>query len=351
VKPAGSPELEVVAALDQAPGNVTVTPDGRVIMSLHQFFEPKMRVAELGLGGELVPFPNPEWAYGREGDVGVDAVLGIAADADGRVWMLDNGLRSRARPRLVAWDTEADALAYDIDLGFPATGKRQFVNDLVVDLDRGLVYIADPAFREQAALIVVDFVRGAVRRVLEGHESVVATGYDDPEMDLVIEGHKVTLPGPNGTRVNARVGVNPIALDSHGEWLYYGPMHGRWMYRVRADDLADASLTDAQLGARVERWAKRPISDGIAIDQAGNVYISEIGGNAIGVIEPDRGYRRLFHGPRLSWPDAFSFGPDGYMYTVANQLHLSLILSADGGAAPPFHVFRFKPLAPGVVGR
>jgi len=42
-----SDSLEVVAELPFAPGNITLTPDGRLILSLHQFYNPEMRVAEL----------------------------------------------------------------------------------------------------------------------------------------------------------------------------------------------------------------------------------------------------------------------------------------------------------------
>ena len=40
-------KLEVVAELQQAPGNITLTPDGRMIISLHQFYGPELRVAEV----------------------------------------------------------------------------------------------------------------------------------------------------------------------------------------------------------------------------------------------------------------------------------------------------------------
>ncbi len=35
--------LETFAELDMAPGNITVTPNGDVIISLHQHFEPELR--------------------------------------------------------------------------------------------------------------------------------------------------------------------------------------------------------------------------------------------------------------------------------------------------------------------
>lgn len=332
-----APALEVVAEVDQGPGNITVTPAGQIVMSLHPFYEPATRVVTLGKDFTLMPFAA---------DAGVDAVLGIQADRDGVVWMLDTGMRSGTPRTLIGWDTAANKVAHTIDLG-PVTPKDAFVNDLVVDRDHGAVYIADPAGGANAAIIVVDIATGKARRVLEGHASVVPE-----DVDLVIDGTPVRVKLPSGEEIRPRVGINPIAADAKSEWLYYGPMHGTSMYRVRTSDLRDTSLDAAALASRVERWAEKPICDGIAMDEAGNIYITDLAANAIGVIGPDRGYRVLIQDARLSWPDALSFGPDGYMYTVANQLHRTARLNAGTQTAtPPFLVLRFRSLAPGVVGR
>jgi sugar lactone lactonase YvrE len=331
-------EVEVVAELDQAPGNITVTPAGRIVMSLHQFYEPKLRVATLDDSGKLVPF-----AAGAR----VDSVLGIQADRDGVVWMLDNGMRSNKPRRVIGWDAEKDRKVADIALG-KAAPKDAFVNDLVVDRDHDTIYVADPAGGANAALIVVDLKTRKARRVLEGHESVVP----ENDLDLVVDGTPVRIRTPDGNEIRPHIGVNPIAADAKNEWLYYGPMHGEALYRVRTADLRDASLAPAALAERVERWAERPISDGIAMDDAGNIYITDVGSNAVGVIGADRQYRILVQDPRLSWPDSFSFGPDGKLYVVANQLHRTARLNAGTQtAAPPFHVLRFQPLAAGVTGR
>lgn len=330
-------DVEVVAELDQAPGNITVTPSGRIVMSLHQFYEPKLRVATLE-DGKLVPF-----AAGAR----VDAVLGIQADREGVVWMLDNGMRSNKPRRVIGWDAEKDRKVADIAIG-KAAPKDAFLNDLVVDRDHDAIYIADPAGGANAALIVVDIKTRKARRVLEGHESVVPRS----DLDLVVDDTPVRVRTPAGEEIRPHIGVNPIAADAQNEWLYYGPMHGDTLYRVRTADLRDASLAPAALAERVERWAERPISDGIAMDDAGNIYISDIGANAVGVIDADRQYRLLAQDPRLSWPDAFSFGADGKLYVVANQLHRTARLNAGTQTAtPPFHVLRLEPLATGVTGR
>ena len=76
--------LEVVALLEQAPGNVAVTAGGRIIVSQHQFYDPIYRVVEVMGDGSTQPFPNEAWASapGPDGR-GMVAVLGIRADPAG----------------------------------------------------------------------------------------------------------------------------------------------------------------------------------------------------------------------------------------------------------------------------
>lgn len=340
------PELEVAARLDQAPGNITITPSGRMLVSLHQFFQPELRVAEVRPDGSLAPWPRAARASGPD-PLPLDSVLGLQSDPDGVVWLLDNGMRTKRTPRLVAWDERGDSLVRVIPLPPPATVAGSFANDLAIDMTHGAIYIADPAGGADAAVIVVDLAEGTARRVLAGHASVVPE-----EIDLVVEGRPVRAKLPDGGLVSPRAGVNPLDLDAADEWLYYGPMHGRSMYRVRTSDLLDPALSAETLASRVERFAPKPVSDGGTIDRAGNIYVTDIANDAVGVIGPDRSYRILVRDPRLSWPDAFAFGPDGWLYVVANQLHRSPVLNAGESAVqPPFLILRLRPLGPGIVGR
>ena len=266
--------VETFAELAVGPGNIATTPDGRVFVSLHQFYNPEYAVVELR-GGAVVPFPDDAHAKAAA----LDSVLGIRADSRGVVWMLDNAMRRGGTRKIVAWNPTLNALDRTIDLA-AVTPPDAFLNDLAVDRTSEAVYVADPAGGANAALIVVDLVTGTSRRVLEGHVSVI------PEpRDLVVDGEPVRVKLPDGTIVRPHVGVNPIALDANDEWLYFGPMHAAMLYRVRTRDLRDTALAPEALAARVEAYAERPITDGISIDRAGNIYLGDLANNAIGMID------------------------------------------------------------------
>lgn len=337
---------DIIAKLDNAPGNITVTEDGRIIMSLHQFYQPQYTVVEYK-NKTLVPFPNKELSdTGSTSALKLDSVLGIRS-ANGIVWMLDNGMRSGVTPKLVGWDTKTDKLHQIIKLPAPITPSDAFVNDFVVDTKRNHIFISDPAGGTNAGLIVVNLNTGKVRRVLEGHSSVI------PEhVDLIIDKVPIQVKDKSGKLSRPHIGVNPITEDLNNEWVYFGPMHGHSLYRIKADDLANEKLDDQALASRVERYSDKPISDGITIDQDNNIYLGELAENAIGVIAPDRKYRRLTQCPNLSWVDSFSFGPESKLYAVVNRLHQSATLNSGVETAkPPFFLLQVKALAAGLSGR
>ena len=105
--------LETVAELQVCPGNITVTPDSRIIISLHPFYSPRNRVVEITKDGKLVPFPDAGWNSGAMGKDSLDSVLGVQCDTNGVVWMLDNGIRGGSLPKLVGWDTAKNRLIED----------------------------------------------------------------------------------------------------------------------------------------------------------------------------------------------------------------------------------------------
>lgn len=347
--PGAGIDLRVEAELEgERPGNLTVTPSGEVVLSMHQFSSPRYPVMRLGPGGRLRPFPSASFYMARRHGVSLDAVLGIQCDAQGVVWMLDNGLVGKTPPQLVGWDTLHRRIHRVLPIPAYVLRADSFANDLAIDLGRGRVYMADPAGGENAALIVMDLETGLARRLLQGHYSVAA----EP-VDLVIDGTPVQVKTPAGV-VRPHLGVNPLALDPQGEWLYFGPMHGRDLYRVRAELLARAVEPDApDVTRHVEHVGRRPITDGITVSERGTVYLGDLARSGLGALEAGGEYRLLAQdGTRLSWVDAFAYGTDGRVYAVVNRLHETAALSAGArDSRGPFFVISFEPDAAGFPGR
>jgi sugar lactone lactonase YvrE len=340
-------DLQVVASMTQAPGNIAVSPDGRMFVSLHQFYGPDVRVVEVMGDGTTRPFPNAAWSDILSADgVGLQAVLGIRASADGVLWMLDNG---SSPPRLIGWNLNDDSVHQIIAIRPPASVPGSFLNDFAIDLANNAIYIADFADTpEKAAIVVVDLASGKSRRVLQGDRST-----RPEDVPLIVDGRRIRLHKADGLETEARVGVNPITIDVEYQWVYYGAMNGTALWRVRTADLVNSSLSAADLSVRVERFGDKPLSDGISIDSDGGVYVTDLAANGIGVVDTEGHYRLLVQDPqKLSWPDGMSGGPNGRMYVTVNQLHRSPPLNGGvNNAQPPFYIVSFQPLAPAVVGR
>jgi hypothetical protein len=353
----GAPELEVAARLDDRPGNPALTPDGRLIVSLHPFpyGEPSpYHVVEVLEDGGTRPFPNEEWSTAPDEDgVGISAVIGVQSDRRGVVWIMDMG-GDGLPPKLVAWDTKRDKLHRLITIPPHARVPNSFQQDLAIDEVRGAVFIADVGRGDlfgpsNPAIVAVDLHTGYAWRALEGHPSL------QPEEDLSveIEGRPIRVENPEGEVEEPKLGLDPIVIDPANEWVYYGSVHGTSVYRVRAADLLDRSLSEEELSGRVERHGEKAPCDGISIDVAGNVYVTDLENNAVGVTTPDGAYRVLVSDDEhLIWPDGFSYGPDGYLYVAVSQLHRSAVFNAgEETSQTPFEILRFRPLTSSAVGR
>ncbi|MEM9205340.1 MAG: L-dopachrome tautomerase-related protein [Pseudomonadota bacterium] len=338
-------ELEVFLEFpkETPPGNLAIGPDGRMFMSVHGFYGPELRVVEVMADGTTKPYPTEEWARTPSGDGdGLNGVLGLRADREGILWMLDGQTEDHAG-RVVGWNTQTEKLHAIHYVGSPVARPFSFLNDLAVDRENEAIYISDTANHVDSAIIVIDLETGRSRRVLEGSEFTVAE--DTP---MVIDGREILLGGDP-----AKIGVNPITVDPTNTWVYFAPMTGSAMYRVRTVDLLDESLDEAALEARVERYGDKPISDGSTVDADGNVYITAMTDNAIGVTKPDGTYEILFQSDEdLPWPDGFSLGVDGYVYATVNELHRSPVLNGGEDASlGTYQIVRFPALGTAISGR
>ena len=331
--------LEVVANLDFPPGNVAVSANGRVFATFHPEGDPPFAVFEV-VDGKPVAYPPG----GLPGGLRYQSVLSLRIDRRNHLWILDYARHGLGSPRLLSFDLATDALVHRHD--FPSkialTGSQ--LNDFQVSPDGKHVYIADASiFAQIPAIVDYDVARQRSRRLLQGHESVLPEKY---------------VPVVQGVRMEffhmfaIRPGVDSIALDDAGDWLYFAPVTSRWLYRVHRRDLDDAALARVPLEAGVERYAEKTMSDGIAIDHAGTVYLTDLEHSAIVALDPDRKLRTLVKDERLRWPDGLALGPDGWLYVTCSALY-QVILKSQGEIREhaPYQIFRFRPGPAGVPGQ
>lgn len=325
-------ELELVAALDMPPGNVAVSAEGRVFITFHPDAGPEVKVAEI-VDGRARPYPDEAWQRERD-EAFFHSPLSLRIDRQGRLWVLDHAEHGTGIPRLVAFDLSTNELVHEHRFAADVAPLGSHMNDFQVHPDGDRVYIADASiFRQSSAIVVYDVRDRRARRVLEAHESVMPDDYV-----ITVEGEPQVKLGI----FSIRPGVDSIALDRRGEWLYYAAVTSTRFWRARARDLDDEALSEEELARRVEPLGEKTVSDGITIDDDDTIYVSDPEHSAVHTFDREGRIRTLFRDRRLRWPDGFSFGPDGYVYFTCSALqHVILESEATVREHAPYHVFRF----------
>lgn len=346
---------ELYATLNQAVGNVAYTEKGTLVFSHHPFFKPEVRVAKYNEATKtVVPFPNKEWNTPKtKNDFYLDDVLGIRNDTKGIVWMLDMGTRNNITPKFVGWNTKTNSLEKIYYIPEPASIKTSQLNDFVVDLEHQVFVIADEDIARggdgsQGALVIVDMKTGKTRRVLEGHRSTKA----DVKSPIIINGATMSI-AKEGQQVPIFVGADGITLDHKNEWLYYAPLSGHKLYRIRMTDLLNESFSDADLDSKIEIYSNKPNNGGLSIDKENNIYFTNIESKSIGkVAAKTKEYSIVASNDNMLWPDGISYNKDGYMYVSAAQVYLGAPFNKGvDKTKAPFYIFRFKPNVEGIFGR
>ncbi len=330
--------LEEVLSYPEPIGNVAVSSDGRVFFTVHPESRPQGNRLLEYVAGAAIPYPS-----GAAQTELFDSVLGISIDRFNRLWTIDHGNHGLRTARIVAIDLDSGEILRNQTFDKSLAPSGSFLQDLQISADGRTVVIADTSvWRKKPALIVYDVETGEARRVLESHASVSAEPYvirtGNHEMKFL------------GGAIAMRGGVDGIALGP--EWLYFGALSGSGLYRIRLADLRDFNLPHQQLANRVERYSDKPLSDGLSTDIEGNVYITDVEHSAIFVVGPEQELGTLIQSNSMRWPDALSFGPDGYLYVADSALPELILQSREHiEASGPYQIFRFRPGHEGVSGQ
>jgi sugar lactone lactonase YvrE len=333
-----SNSLEEVLSYPQPIGNVAVNRTGRVFFTVHPEARPRGNKLLEFVDGASIPFPD-----GASQRQLFDTVLGVAIDRQNRLWTIDHGNHGIRTARLLAFDLETGELIHDQSLEKHIAPVGSFLQDLQISVDGRTIVIADASFwRKQPAIIVYDIESATARRVLESHPSVSAENFL-----IRNQGHPMSY---GAGIVSLRGGVDGIALGE--EWLYYGALSGSTLYRVRLRDIRDASIPDSQISVRVETYVSKPLSDGLSLDVDGNVYITDVEHNSIFRAGTDRELQTIVASSQVRWPDALSFGPDGWLYVADSALSDVILQSREHiKSQGPYRIFRFQPGVEGTPGQ
>jgi len=332
--------LETVVSYSEPIGNVAVSPSGRVFFTIHPEARPDGPRLMEWREGKAVPFPAAE----IQAQI-LDTPLGLVVDRQDRLWVVDPSHHGMGRPRLVAVSLATGIVVHEHVFPRDIAPRGSFLQDLQVDNAGATIYLADVSFwRNSPALIVYDVASRVSRRVLENHASV-------RPQDWVIRTAVKEMRFLGGA-IPLKPGLDSIALDPGGQWLYFGAMAHENLFRIPTAALRDTTLPDRDLLETLQTVGRKPLSDGLSADLTGNVYITDVENGAVLRMAPGGQLSTIVRSARVRWPDALSFGPDGWLYLADSALP-DVLLKSRGHIekSGPYHIYRFRPGTVGTPGQ
>jgi sugar lactone lactonase YvrE len=348
--------LQQVAQFEHQVTGVTVSERGRIFVNFPRWTEDSpVSVAEVMKDGSLRPYPDAPWNAWR--NVRRDeldpsghwvCVQSVVADGRGSVWVVDpaapavDGLVPGG-PKLVRIDLATDRVARVIRFGQDVAIPGSYLNDVRFSKDGKYAFLTDAG--QRGALVVVDLASGKARRVLDGHPST------QPEKGVVVttDGRPLRYPDERPVLFAA----DSIALSSDDAWLYWKPLTGNTLYRIRTAVLTGSGLAGEDVSPRIQSYGTVGPTDGFWIGRRADtdsetLYITSIQDNAIKARNlaqgPAGGLRTVLQDPRLRWPDTFSQGPDGSLYVTASRIQDSAFFNRDAPLALPTQLWRLRRL-------
>lgn len=201
---------------------------------------------------------------------------------------------------------------------FPSNVATPFGNnmkEMVLDnTDGWFAYISDHG--DDPGIIVYSFQQDRSWKVKDARSM-----RSDPDVGFVsINNIDVELRGKN---------IDGLALSSAAGYertLYFSPLGSYNLYSLPTSSLKNPALSSDVSTAVVDLGRKPSISDGMIMDNRGNLYFGLLGLNAVGVWNTKQGrftdsQRILARDTRaLQWPSSFAIDDGGNLLVVTNRL-------------------------------
>ena len=298
---------------------IAVSKDNRIFVNYPRWSDQHtISVAEVIDSNKVIPFPDIKWNSwepSKSPRKHFVCVQSVYMDRDNNLWILDTGLDIRrgiieGGSKLLKFDYDSKTILKKIYFKPLVLQSASYLNDVRIDIEHNFAYITDSG---TGAILVVNLETGASRRVLEHHPSTKSE-----KITLKIEGKKWLRPDGSEPQIHS----DGIALDVNGEYLYFQALTGRRLYRINTSDLRDPSLSESELGQKVEFLGISGASDGIAFGPDGNLYLTSIEFNAIRRFTPERKVEMVIQHPHLKWPDSIAITKHGTVYVTTSQIHL-----------------------------
>ena len=291
--------------------------------------------------GRITPYPDAGWnayrnsagAANKPGEQFV-CVQSVVMDHEGYLWVLDPASPGQegpvmGGPKLVRIDLATNKVVRVLHVDERAAPPGSYMNDVRFSPDDRYAYITDSGVK--GSLIVIELATGAAHRVLDGDPSTQF------EKAVIVHADGKALRRPDGRE--PQFAADGIALSPDGATLYWQALTGKTLYSLPTAVLNDPGRA---AGARPTKVATTHPADGLWIDAAGRLYVSNPEENAVEVADhPGAPLRTLVKDARLRWPDTFSQGADGAIYITASHIQDSPWFKPEAKTTPSA-IFRLK---------
>ncbi len=339
--------VEVVARFDAPdPSGIAVTPDGRIFVGFprHADDHSGPTLGELK-AGKIIPYPDAQMSLPSDLPAAdrLISVHGMTTDAQGRLWMIDDGKRvGHAIPpgaaKIVGIDPKTNQVIAKVLLVPPAMLPDSHMNDLRIDLTHGAAgtaYVTDSSFGTSPAMVVVDIATGRQRRVLAHHVSTQAV----PGFMAIIEGEPLRYDAKHPRFPIG--GADGITLNTDSSRLYFAPLSSRRLYSIPTVVLSDFDANEAALESAVRDEGEKGFADGLTTDAQNRIYTTDAEHDEVLRRNVDGSFDVAARDPRFLSPDGICATRDHIYLTLGQWDRLASFNSGHDTRRAPFLLVRF----------